>query len=198
MWAPPKESRHSYCSHNFRFAMKVMPYISIAAMIFVTSCVTSGGSAEPAREYITEGMQVPEFTLSGSEGRTFRSSDDFAGKTTLLVFFASWCPQCQAELPAIDATWQAVQDDPQYDVIAVSRGGASGKYEQSAAILEEYWSTHGLSMPWFLDADRRVFDKFASADIPRAYIVVASGTVVWRAVTPKLDAVRYLELLKKY
>lgn len=164
----------------------------------MTSCVISGNGAEPAREYITEGMQVPEFTVAGNEDRIFRSPEDFAGKTTLLLFFASWCPQCQAELPEVNEAWKTLRDDPHYAVIAISRGGATGKYEQSIPILEEYWSAHNLSMPWFLDGDRSVFDKFASADIPRAYIVNAYGTVIWRAALPKMKAADYVAILKRF
>lgn len=134
----------------------------------------------------------------GRRGGTFDSPEGFAGRTTLLLFFATWCPDCQAELPVIDAVWQTVAGEPGYDVVAISRGGAEGRYEQSPDILSRYWKDHDLRMPWYLDGDRSVFDRFASAGIPRVYIVNAEGVVVWQSAAPELDAAGYLALLRQY
>lgn len=98
----------------------------------------------------------------------------------------------------IDAVWQTVAGEPGYDVVAISRGGAEGRYEQSPDILSRYWKDHDLRMPWYLDGDRSVFDRFASAGIPRVYIVNAEGVVVWQSAAPELDAAGYLALLRQY
>lgn len=177
--------------------MKTVQCFILTALTLTASCI-SHNAGEPAREYVKEGNAVPEFTVAGSGGAVFRSPEDFAGKTTLLVFFATWCPQCRAELPEVDKVWEAFKEEDRYSVVAVSRGGASGKYEQSEDILQEYWNANGLSMPWYLDGDRDVFDKFASADIPRMYIVDGSGTVVWKSVSPEMKAADYIGLLKEY
>ncbi|HIW97658.1 MAG TPA: TlpA family protein disulfide reductase [Candidatus Tidjanibacter gallistercoris] len=174
-------------------------YFAIAgAALLALSCIRDKEASLPAREYVTEGTTVPSFLVPGAGDAVFRSPDDFEGRTTLLVFFATWCPDCQAELPRIDAVWQALADDPDCGVVAVSRGGAAGTYEQSPEILERYWTEHGLRMPWYLDGDRSVYDRFASAGIPRAYIVDATGTVVWKSAAPKFTAEEYLALLRQY
>lgn len=177
--------------------MKTLRYLILTTLTLAASCI-SDNAGEAAKEYVTEGTAVPEFTVEGSGGAVFRSPEDFSGKTTLLVFFATWCSQCRAELPTTDEVWKILANDEKYAVVAISRGGASGKYEQSEDILQEYWRAHGLSMPWYLDGDRAVFDKFASADIPRMYIVDGSGTVVWKAVAPEMKPEDYIQLLKMY
>ena len=172
--------------------------MAAAAVSLSVSCVRDDGGNHPAREYVRVGMTVPAFSVSGEGGRTFDSPEGFAGRTTLLLFFATWCPDCQAELPVIDAVWQTVAGEPGYDVVAISRGGAEGRYEQSPDILSRYWKDHDLRMPWYLDGDRSVFDRFASAGIPRVYIVNAEGVVVWQSAAPELDAAGYLALLRHY
>ena len=132
--------------------------MAAAAVSLSVSCVRDDGGNQPAREYVRVGMTVPAFSVSGEGGRTFNSPEGFAGRTTLLLFFATWCPDCQAELPVIDAVWQTVAGEPGYDVVAISRGGAEGRYEQSPDILSRYWKDHDLRMPWYLDGDRSVFD----------------------------------------
>ena len=80
--------------------------MAAAAVSLSVSCVRDDGGNHPAREYVRVGMTVPAFSVSGEGGRTFDSPEGFAGRTTLLLFFATWCPDCQAELPVIDAVWQ--------------------------------------------------------------------------------------------
>ena len=55
-----------------------------------------------AVELIAKGQTVPDFSLKDIDGNTVKLSD-FRGKTVLLLFWASWCPDCRAEIPQIKA-----------------------------------------------------------------------------------------------
>ncbi|MBQ1694195.1 MAG: TlpA family protein disulfide reductase, partial [Bacteroidales bacterium] len=55
-----------------------------------------------AAELIAKGQAVPDFTLNDINGKSVKLSD-FRGKTVLLLFWASWCPDCRAEIPQIKA-----------------------------------------------------------------------------------------------
>lgn len=165
----------------------------LAAAVTV-SCIADRPGAE-AEEYLTDGMRVPAFSVPGGDGTRFRSPDDFAGRTTLLVFFATWCPDCRAELPAVEACRTAVADDPGLAVVAIARGG-DGEYAQTAETVASYWRNEGFAMPWYLDRDRRVFDLFAEAGIPRIYVVGPDGTILHHALAPELSGPEYEALLR--
>ena len=161
--------------------------MAAAAVSLSVSCVRDDGGNQPAREYVRVGMTVPAFSVSGEGGglqlsRRIRRPDDAAAFLRHLV----------SRLPGGAARnrrrMQTVAGEPGYDVVAISRGGAEGRYEQSPDILSRYWKDHDLRMPWYLDGDRSVFDRFASAGIPRVYIVNAEGVVVWQSAAPELDA----------
>jgi len=65
--------------------------------------VEPGASLPPAMEV---GRAMPAFTLPAPGGGA-RALASFTGKPLVLNFFASWCPSCWAEIPAITAVYEA-------------------------------------------------------------------------------------------
>ncbi|MBR5924183.1 MAG: TlpA family protein disulfide reductase [Bacteroidales bacterium] len=53
-----------------------------------------------ATDLLAPGTEVPDFTLKDIEGNEV-SIADFRGRTVVLVFWASWCPDCRAEVPEL-------------------------------------------------------------------------------------------------
>ncbi len=64
------------------------------------------------------GAAAPDFSVKASDGATLTKAD-LAGKPVLFVFFASWCPHCQAEAPKLKAIAQA---NPDLQVVAIGVG----------------------------------------------------------------------------
>lgn len=55
-----------------------------------------------AVDLLKPGTQAPDFALQDINGKTFKLSD-FQGRKVVLVFWASWCPDCRAEVPELKA-----------------------------------------------------------------------------------------------
>ena len=66
--------------------------------------------AKYAVDLIAKGQSVPDFSLQDISGKTVKLSD-FRGKTVLLLFWASWCPDCRAEIPQIKAMYTLSNPD---------------------------------------------------------------------------------------
>lgn len=56
--------------------------------------------AKYAVTLLKPGTAAPDFTLNDLSDKSVKLSD-FRGKTVVLVFWASWCPDCRAEIPQL-------------------------------------------------------------------------------------------------
>lgn len=117
---------------------------------------------------IENGAVVPEFQLTASDGQTI-SDASLRGEIYLLTFFNTSCKDCQNELPVI----QELYDEYHYDIKFINVSRNEG--EPSVA---QYWKSKGLTMPYCAQDDSRIFNRFASSNIPRLYLVDGNGIIL--------------------
>lgn len=169
----------------------------IATVCIFYSCITSTDNPQDGKEYIHVGAAVPTFSVNGKGDETFSSPKDFEGKLTLLMFFTTWCPSCQKQIPYVEEAWNSFKDDEAIQFICIARGG-EGSYAQTPEIVEEFWRKNDLHMQWFTDPDREVFNMFADNNVPRFYLIDESSTVVWKQTTDSYTAEQFIEVINQF
>jgi peroxiredoxin len=65
-----------------------------------------------------EGQPAPQFEVTTIDGRVI-SSTALSGEVTLVHFWATWCPPCVEEMPALDKFYREHQQ-VSFEVIAIS------------------------------------------------------------------------------
>ncbi len=60
-----------------------------------------------ATELIKAGTEAPDFKMVTPEGKKFQFSKWAKGKTVVLDFWASWCPDCRKEAPEVVRLYEA-------------------------------------------------------------------------------------------
>ena len=103
------------------------------------------------------------------------SAAQLKGKVVVLSLFATWCGPCNAELPHVEKElWQAFRGRGLV-VLAAGREEGPDKLRPFAAKL-------GLTFPLVPDTDRKIFQLFATAYIPRLYVIGADGRIKFQSV----------------
>lgn len=120
-----------------------------------------GGGALPVA------APAPAFVAEGLDGREV-SAASLRGKPTVLVFWATWCGVCKAEMPALERFAAAAGGD--YNVVAVSR--------ESGAVLRRWVASRPSALPIARDVDGRASAAFKVESLPTHVILDATGRVV--------------------
>lgn len=84
----------------------------------VSQSLTSGSAGlKPTVQFVKNAVPVADMTFQDIDGRTM-STKDWKGKVTLVNFWATWCPPCRAEIPALIKLQDSYRDTLQ--IIGVS------------------------------------------------------------------------------
>ncbi len=114
------------------------------------------------------GALLSDFSLTDIQGQKV-SLSDYKGQVVLVNAWATWCPPCKAEMPDINAYYQAHQKDG-FMVLAVNAGDP----QTSAA---DFAQSKGLAFPVLLDSNLHLLDGMGIHDFPTSIVVGRDGRV---------------------
>lgn len=114
----------------------------------------------------------------------------FDGKPTMLVFWASWCPDCKRETPKVKEAF-AKYAGKGLNLVAVdiARKDPIGN-------VRRYIKANGLKYPVYYDAKGEAGKAYGINWIPTVLLIDRSGKVVSKA--PHVDMARIEAFLKEH
>jgi peroxiredoxin len=121
---------------------------------------------------------LDDFSLRDTSGALARLSDQ-RGKIVLLNFWATWCPPCREEMPAIDSLWKSTKDKG-FTVMGISLG-------EEPRTVKDFVSRHGYGFPILVDPRGELGSAFGIRSIPTTYILDKTG----KAIAGKVGAAPY-------
>jgi cytochrome c biogenesis protein CcmG, thiol:disulfide interchange protein DsbE len=136
-----------------------MLWYAVATMM----CVTA-----PAFASATVGQAAPALIVPELGGRTLDLSAQ-RGKVVIVNFWATWCPPCREEMPALDAFYKRYQGRG-LEVIGVS---ANRSHDRSDVIKV----MQSFSYPAAMMGDARVNDFGPPSVLPTTFVVDRNGVV---------------------
>lgn len=142
----------------------------LVGLLFMALTQNNEQTVTPPRVGVPPRVGAPlrDFTLPDITGQKTRLSD-YEGQVVLVNSWATWCPPCRAEMPDLNAYYQAHKDEG-FVVLAVNGG-------DSQAEAAEFAASNNLAFPVLLDTDLVVLDGFGIQNYPTSIIIGRDGLV---------------------
>ena len=103
-----------------------------------------------------------------------RSLSDYKGKVVFLNFWATWCPPCREEMPAMEKLYQRFKNE---GLVFLAVDIQEGRKEVEAFIKER-----GFSFPVALDEKGEAAGLYGIRSIPTTFIVDKDGNIIAAAI----------------
>ncbi len=119
------------------------------------------------QEYITAGDILPIASITSIDGIDINLHR--TDKKKIVILFATWCSDSNRLLTALNKS-PLLQDDSM-QVIAIAR-------EEDSETVTSWRDKHDIDVVIAVDADRRIYNRFADGGIPRIITVDEDNNVI--------------------
>lgn len=144
--------------------------IGLAAFL-ILSGTKSTGASQPVSRSVTP-MEVnypaPELSLQNVNGKT-ESLIDYRDRVVLVNNWATWCPPCKAEIPTLEAYYDAHTVDG-FVIIGIEAG------EPQNDVIK-FVQEHGMTYPVWFDLKNTAMNAFHNGSLPSSYVIDREGAV---------------------
>jgi len=124
--------------------------------------------SEDSQDVLEKDKLAPDIELRYSDGTITRLSD-LRGRPVLVNFWATWCPFCEAEMPAIQQAYERYKEDG-FVVLAVDSREADGT-------VADFVSDYNLTFTVAIDPTDAIFRMYRGAGWPQSVFVDRQGIV---------------------
>lgn len=145
-------------------------------LILIASLAWIGISADPSRADMEQpstvevGSPAPDFTLKTPQGESITLSE-LRGKAVLVNLWATWCPPCREEMPAIQRIYREYRD--QGFVVL----GVNVTAQDDPLSVMPFVEKYGLTFPVLLDETGEVSAAYGLRSLPTSYFIGRDGTI---------------------
>lgn len=112
---------------------------------------------------------APDFSLLSLDGEEYVLSDR-EGKGVLVNFWATYCPPCEKEMPAIEKVYKEYKNKG-VEIVAINVG-------EPRLIVNRFVKDRNLSFPILLDSDAEISKDYEVQTLPTTVLIDEKGRVV--------------------
>jgi peroxiredoxin len=152
-----------------RRALYITILVAALAWIFLSAdrAGTSTAGEIPAPR---EGFLAPDFSLQTPQGETVTLSE-LRGQAVLVNLWATWCPPCRAEMPAIQKLYEEYKDQG-FMVLAVNM-----TYQDNPQAVLPFTQENNLTFPILLDETGEMARKYELRSLPSSFFINRNGII---------------------
>ncbi|XRG80074.1 TlpA disulfide reductase family protein [Rossellomorea sp. GAMAL-10_SWC] len=123
------------------------------------------------------GQQAPDIQLMTLDEKKVNLSS-FKGKKVILNFWATWCPPCQDEIPALE---KFHQEHKGIEMIGVADYIGEKK---DLNFIKNFVNKNSMNYRILIDENGDNFRKYGVISIPTTYFINPNGEVVFKQIGP--------------
>ena len=178
---------------------KILPIITLALgfILVLTSMYlvlkNRASQNDPSAVPAQVNFPAPELTLTDIQG-VARSLADYRGQVVLVNLWATWCPPCREEMPAIEKMYTEYKDEG-FVVLAIDM-----TYQDDVTAVQPFVEKYGLSFPVLLDETGTVGKAYQLKSLPSSYFINRDGiineVVIGGPMSEALLRIRIEDILK--
>lgn len=151
--------------------------IAVLAIGFAFWPRTPAASLTIAPDETLMGLNTADATIYGLAGE----------KPLFLNFWATWCPPCVAEMPAIEAMYQKYGDRLHFAAVSV---------DNKENVAAEFVAQRGFTLPMYKCNTDKIINDYQFDVIPRSILIGTDGTIIAEH-SGKMDEAKLEEFLSK-
>jgi thiol-disulfide isomerase/thioredoxin len=140
-------------------------------MVFLSACYNApdpGSGSRGGGPGTLAGAPAQSFDVRRTDGRP-DSLARYRGQVVLLNIWATWCPPCREEMPALQRF--ARENAGKVVVLGIDQG-------ESASVAEAYAKGRGVTFPILVDEQQQYGRAYAALGMPTSVVVGRDGRVV--------------------
>ena len=139
-----------------------LPLLFLTLVWSLTACGLLGGDGT-----LASGKTAPDFTLLPIRGEAV-NLNQLRGRPVLLNFWATWCPPCRGEMPALQKVYETYARKGLV-VLTIS--------DESRETIVPFANENKLSLPILVDKSGDTFSAYRIRSIPTTYFIDSEGVI---------------------
>jgi len=121
------------------------------------------------------GKPAPNFIISDTKGKTWTLSE-LRGQVVFVNFWATWCPPCVKEMPAMQELNSSLPPD-KFKMLAIL-------YNDAPAMAENLVAKLNLTFPILIDPQNMAARSYGLTGVPETFIIDKQGVLREKFIGP--------------
>ncbi len=139
-----------------------------AGAVWIKSLVPPDSPAG-SLQFLSAAPELPIFDREGRKIDLTEASD----KIRIIHFWATWCPPCVEETPALSKFWDQYKNREGLELFAIS-------VDKDWKTIDAFIQKNPSVLPLYHDPKEATAKRFGSSQYPETYIVNKKGRVIFR------------------
>jgi thiol-disulfide isomerase/thioredoxin len=142
--------------------------LAAVAAVWIKSLVPPE-SPSGSIQFLSAAPELPVFDRAGKKTDLTKQND----KILIVHFWATWCPPCVEETPALSKFWDAYKNRDDVALYAIS-------VDKDWKAVDDFLGKNPSSLPLYRDPGEATAKRFGTTQYPETYIVNRKGRVLFR------------------